>query len=97
MKFEWDEAKNAANIEKHGFDFADAAAIFDGPLLVALDTRQDYGEDRWIALGSLNFRVIVVVYVRREADTIRVVSMRKALNYEKSRYEAFLIDRLGEN
>lgn len=25
MRFEWDEAKNARNIRKHGIDFVDAA------------------------------------------------------------------------
>jgi len=44
MTFEWDEAKNRANIRKHGFDFADAEEMFRGPLLVRPDTREDYGE-----------------------------------------------------
>ena len=48
MRFEWDERKNAANIAKHGFDFVDAERIFDLPLLVDPDERNDYGEDRWI-------------------------------------------------
>ena len=33
MQIEWDEAKNRANLRKHGFDFADAAEMFDGPFL----------------------------------------------------------------
>jgi len=49
MRFEWDEQKNKTNIRKHGLDFADAPEIFDEPTVVRLDTRQDYGEDRWIA------------------------------------------------
>lgn len=43
MKFEWDEAKNAINIGKHGVDFETAALIFDGPVLTFEDTRHDYG------------------------------------------------------
>ena len=35
MRFEWDEAKNRANLRKHGFHFADAAEMFDGPFLAA--------------------------------------------------------------
>jgi uncharacterized protein len=27
MNFEWDERKNELNIDKHGFDFADAYSI----------------------------------------------------------------------
>jgi uncharacterized DUF497 family protein len=46
MQFEWDEQKNLANIRKHGFSFADAWEIFDAPMLVDLDDRRNYGEDR---------------------------------------------------
>lgn len=48
MEFEWDKEKNAANIQKHGFDFADGVELFDGqlPFLVAVDEGGDYGEDR---------------------------------------------------
>jgi uncharacterized protein len=48
MNFEWDELKNEINIDKHGFDFADAYRIFDLPMVVDLDERSDYGEDRWM-------------------------------------------------
>jgi len=46
MRFEWDEAKNAANIRKHGIDFADVTDIFNHPMLAMLDQREDYGEER---------------------------------------------------
>lgn len=95
VEFEWDENKNEVNVEKHGFDFEDASEIFDSPMLVALDTRQNYGEDRWIGLGLLNHRVVVVVYTYQNTDTIRVISMRKALQYERFQYEEFLRNRLG--
>lgn len=62
MKCEWSEAKNQVNIAKHGFDFADAHRIFELPLFAVLDEREDYGEDRWIGIGLLDERVIVVVY-----------------------------------
>ena len=45
MRLEWDERKNQANIQKHGLDFADAGKIFSMPMLVALDDREDYGEE----------------------------------------------------
>ena len=53
MRFEWDEAKNRANIRKHGFDFAEAEEMFRGVLLVRPDTREDYGEERWLGIGML--------------------------------------------
>ena len=95
MKFEWDEAKNEPNIEKHGLYFEDAAEVFDSPMLVAIDTRQDYGEDRWIGLGLLEHRVVVVFYTRRDLNSIRVISMRKALQYERQQFEEFARHRLG--
>ncbi len=51
MQFEWDEAKNLENIRKHRIDFADVPDMFDGSMLVELDERTDYGEDRWIGIG----------------------------------------------
>ncbi|WP_246628652.1 BrnT family toxin [Methylomagnum ishizawai] len=57
MNFEWDDHKNSINIAKHGFDFADASRIFDAPMCVGLDRREDYGEDRWVGIGCLDGRV----------------------------------------
>lgn len=51
MNFEWDEAKNRANIRKHGIDFASAQELFDGPMVISADIRAEYGEERWVALG----------------------------------------------
>ena len=95
MQFEWDEEKNRVNIRKHGLDFADAWEIFTMPVLAALDDREDYGEDRWIGIGMLKSRIVVVVYTARGKDTIRIISLRKALSYERKRYEKVLRDRLG--
>jgi uncharacterized DUF497 family protein len=53
MAFEWDAAKNAANIAKHGIDFEDAIGIFDGTVLEKADVRGDYSEARIIAFGAL--------------------------------------------
>lgn len=95
MKFEWDEAKNQINIQKHGLDFADAPEIFSGPILTVLDTRFDYGEDRWIGIGTIQNRIVVVVYTEPDEDTLRIISLRKALKHERTRYEQILRDQLG--
>lgn len=95
MNFEWDERKNRINIEKHGFDFADASRIFDFPLVTAPDEREDYGEDRWIGVGLLDERVVVVVYTEPAQDTIRIVSLRKAQSHERAHYEQYLKNRLA--
>jgi uncharacterized DUF497 family protein len=62
MRFEWDERKNQINRAKHGFDFADAYLVFNMPMVVELDARENYGEDRYIGIGLLQGRVVVVVY-----------------------------------
>ena len=54
MDFEWDEAKNEANIAKHGISFVGAVRIFDGATLRYEDNRRVYGETRIIAIGMLN-------------------------------------------
>jgi uncharacterized protein len=61
-EIEWDEAKNHTNIRKHGFDFADAEAVFAGILLVQPDIAEDYGEDRWIGLGIIREATVAVVF-----------------------------------
>ncbi|MBD2604287.1 BrnT family toxin [Scytonema hofmannii FACHB-248] len=94
MNFEWDEQKNEINIDKHGFDFADAYRIFNLPMAVDLDERSDYGEDRWIGTGMLDGRIIVVIYTELNEETIRIISLRKALSHERKRYEQYLKNRL---
>ena len=87
VRFEWDELKNQINIRKHGIDFRDAVDVFDHPVLTAIDQREDYGEERWIALGWMAAIVGVVVYVERNADVIRIISARKATKREVKRYK----------
>jgi len=87
MKFVWDEKKNACNIRKHGIDFRDVAAMFNHPMLIRLDRRRDYGEDRWVGVGLLRDIVAVVVYVEWEdEETIRIISARKATLYESEEF-----------
>lgn len=87
MRFEWDEEKNQANIRKHGFNFTDAWEIFASPMLISLDVKEDYGEERWIGIGFLRGRIVVVVFTERDDDTIRIISLRKALKYERIQFE----------
>jgi len=95
MNFEWDERKRPTNIRKHGIDFSDAPKIFSGPMLARLDTREDYDEDRWIGVGLIRSRVVVVVFTERDdGETIRIISLRKALSYERKQFERKFKNRL---
>ena len=68
MKFERDQAKNRSNIRTHGFDFVDAEEMFRGILLARPDTREDYGEDRWVGIGTVRGRVAVVAFADHLAE-----------------------------
>jgi uncharacterized protein len=90
MQFEWDDAKNVENISKHGIDFADISAMFKEDMLIELDNRIDYGEDRWVGIGFLGLGIAVVVWTEREGDTIRIISARRANRHEQKRLEQYL-------
>ena len=95
MKFIWDRRKNEANIKKHELDFADAYKVFESPMLVGLDDREDYGEDRWIGVGLMENRVVVIVFTEPEEDTVRVISFRKATTDERDNYEQEYKNQFG--
>jgi len=94
MDFEWNEAKNRANIRKHGLDFAWAEEMFRGPLLVRPDTREDYGEERWIGIGTIESRITFVVFAEPIPNTIRIISLRRADHEERKEYEKAIQDGL---
>jgi len=81
--FQWDPAKNLANLEKHGIDFEDAKQIFYGPIAVSQSHHPD--EPRWIAIGELQARLIAVVFTYRDGD-IRIISARRARKNEERAY-----------
>ena len=57
--------------------------MFRGFLLVRPDTREDYGEERWVGIGAIQSRVAVVAFAERPQDTIRIISLRKADREER--------------
>ena len=95
MNFEWDEEKNAANIRKHGLDFADAWKVFGSQLVIELDDGDDYGEDRWAGVGLLEDRIVKIIFTEPNENTIRVISLRKAKKYEREHYAKTIKNRLG--
>jgi uncharacterized DUF497 family protein len=78
LEYEWDSAKAASNLRKHGISFPYATRVFLDPhRQERLDTREEYGEERWIVLGRVDEFVLVVVYTLRGSN-IRLISARKA-------------------
>lgn len=82
---QWDERKRRANLCKHGFDFGDCAEVFSGPVDTLLDDRYEYGETRLLTYGLLRGNVVVVTHTE-DGGIIRVISMRKANQYEKENF-----------
>jgi uncharacterized DUF497 family protein len=95
VQFEWDEQKNQANIRRHGLSFADAWEIFTAFVFTQIDNREEYGEDRWIGIGALGERVVVIVFTERGDDVVRIISLRKATRHERNTYWQALRNRLG--
>ncbi len=92
MRYEWDDAKNLNNRNKHGLDFADAPQVLSGRCVTFVDDRFDYGEKRLVSLGTLAGRVVVIAHAPRAIDVTRIISMRKANRREQKIYQ----ERLGE-
>lgn len=84
--YEWDKKKSQENLSKHGLSFEDASIVFSGPCITFEDRRTDYREERFITLGSLLGRVVVIAHTPRGEKT-RIISMRKANSREKKIYQ----------
>jgi uncharacterized protein len=86
MEFEWDEAKAAANLAKHGVSFAKAVSVFgDEDRIIIEDVRFQYDEPRFTAYGLIQGRLYVVVFTNR-ADAVRLISARKANKRELKKH-----------
>lgn len=88
LTFEWDEAKDLLNREKHGVGFDEARSVFHDPRSLTIhDAVHSDKEARFIDVGtSARGRVLVVSYTDREAN-IRIISCRKATKFERKNYE----------
>jgi len=84
-QFEWDEAKNARNREKHNIDFMDAILVF--AQAHALRRSDRGGEERLVATGMADGLLISVIYTVRDGR-FRIISARRARENEKREYRA---------
>lgn len=92
MEFEWDDAKRAANIAKHGLDFGAARSIWRRPVIDPAGVRIVDGEARLAAIGIVGEdEIIVAVVYTRRGNRIRLISARRARRNERQIYQ----DRFG--
>ncbi|CAI9404431.1 hypothetical protein ANOBCDAF_04618 [Pleomorphomonas sp. T1.2MG-36] len=85
MQIEFDPVKRATNLAKHQIDLAEAERVFEGDTLTIEDDRFDYGEQRFITIGRLAGRMMVIVWTPRGAAR-RIISLRKANDREQAAY-----------
>ena len=88
MRFVWDPIKDVTNKKKHHVSFEDAVTTFlDKNALRIFDNDHSEYEDRWILLGlSHSLKLLVVIHLVVNEDTIRIISARKASKDEKNSY-----------
>lgn len=89
MKFQWDPSKAANNIKKHGVSFDEAMTVFKDPLaLIFDDAAHSEKEFREIIIGmSAVRRMLLVCFVERQEDIVRIISARSATKQEIKDYE----------
>ena len=85
MRIEFDPAKDAANLLKHGVSLVLASELDWDAALVWLDERHDYGEQRMIALAPKTGTLYCVAFVEREKAR-RIISLRRANRREVKHY-----------
>tara|TARA_R110002020_G_scaffold71455_5_gene184604 strand:- start:1178 stop:1444 length:267 start_codon:yes stop_codon:yes gene_type:complete len=87
MDLEWDEVKRRQTLESRQMDFADVALIDPASLITGQDTRHEYGEARFSSYAYLNDTLINFCWTPRNGR-IRIISMRKANDRERKKYQA---------
>lgn len=87
MKLTYDRDKDAANIIKHGLSLADALLVFNAPDKLTLTSpKGDEARLMDIAMVAVAGVVLVLVYVMREPDEVRAISLRRASKQERTLY-----------
>jgi hypothetical protein len=88
MHLEYDSAKRAANLRKHGVDLEDATPVLFDPRALVREDVDAEGEQRFVAVGmGAVGRLLTVIYTYRPPDTVRLISARPATRREQHAYE----------
>ncbi len=89
MQFDWEPVKAETNIRKHGVSFDEASSsVLDPWAIIIEDEAHSQSEDRRIAIGmSIRSRVLFVVHLEEDEQSVRIISARKATAKERRDYE----------
>jgi uncharacterized protein len=90
LTFEWSRRKASSNLRRHGVGFEEAMTVFNNPLTAIFDD-QDHSTDeerREIAIGhSARDCLLVVSFLERMPEVVRIISARPATKKERRNYE----------
>lgn len=87
IRFIANRNKAQSNLRKHGVSFEQAAEAFFDPFLKIIDaSRRDETRDAMIGRDDIG-RLLFVVHLLFEDDSIRLISARKATREERLFYE----------
>ena len=88
MQFEWDAAKAATNVLRHGVDFDEASTVFADDLsATGRDPDHSIGEARFLTFGLSNKGRVLAVSHTDRVGVVRIISARAATRKEKQIYE----------
>jgi hypothetical protein len=87
--FEWNREKERINFAKHGITFEEAKTVFFDPFAKIFDDNyHSFGENREIIIGHSQMnQLLLVVFVERLQNRIRIISARLATKNERKDYE----------
>lgn len=88
MRYEWDTAKAAANVRKHGVSFDEAATVFlDSLAASGSDPDHSVGESRYLTFGVSRLGRLLAVSHTYRPGAVRIVSARRVTRAERTVYE----------
>ena len=92
MRVVWDESKNAENRKKHGLSFQEARELLLSGVdhLELFDEQHSGDEDRFISVGPIGRRIVLVVWTERDERTTRIISARFATKREIALYRKYM-------
>ena len=87
MNFTFDQAKNAANLKKHGVPLSDGDGVLNDPLALTIEDEAVDSERRFVTIGLNTFCTLMVVVFSNRDDDVRFISVRRATPKERRTYE----------
>lgn len=88
MRFQYDPAKAAANLKKHGVSFADAEGVLEDLLAVTVEDPDAEGERRFVTVGLGNAGELLVAIWTWRGEECRLISARRPTRKERRHYES---------